>query len=134
MGWHDRREFLKLSCLTGLGAVALSATDAGTTPSGTGQLTLDVWRVRPGGPIPVVLRAPAAVDVHLVELDEHGQPAGRHWGPVPLRASAAGVYEGTFHAPDSKRPLYRVVAVARCGDVVISNPVEVVCAPFHVGS
>ncbi len=134
MAGQDRREFLKLSCLTGLGAVTLGVAGQSKTTSAEVELTLDVWRVRPGGEVPVVLRASRALDVHLVALDDNGVPGRRHWGPVPLRPVSPGVYEGSLPAPDADLPLYRLVAVAATDRVVVSNAVEVICARFHVGA
>lgn len=135
MRGQDRRQFLKISCLTGLGAVALGA-GASSVASSTrdGVLSLDVWRVRPGGVIPVVLEAREAVEVFVVELDDRGRASGRHWGPVPLRRTGPESFEGELLAADGPGTTYRVAAVARASELIVSNTVEVVCARFHVGS
>jgi hypothetical protein len=134
MPGQDRREFLKLGCLTGLGAVALGAgVSARDSSGGPAALTLDVWRVRPGGEIPVVLRSPRPLEVHLVALDDDGEPAD-HWGPVPLQEVASGVFQGSMAAPDAAGSQYRMVAVAQTEKLLVSNSVLVICAPFHVGA
>jgi hypothetical protein len=127
----SRRGFLQWSAAAAGGAALGGACQVPEkTREIDSQVVLDLWRVRPGGPIPVRGEAPSALA--LVEVDAQGRPLRA----LPGRVRGAGEGRAVIAPGDDQgRELFRVALAWRDGEgrLRVSNAVEVVCTPLTVG-
>jgi hypothetical protein len=127
----SRRGFLQWSAAAAGGAALSGACHVHEkTQEITSGVTLDLWRVRPGGAIPVRGEVPSAAA--LVEVDAQGQALRA----LPGRVRGAGEGRAVIAPGDDQgRELFRVALAWRDeeGRVRVSNAVEVVCTPLMVG-
>ena len=138
-----RRGFVKLTVATSLVGVGLTTLGLGVSASDL-RLRLEGFRARPGAPLKVVVEfigrgsAPSSVgEGKLVSLDSAGRVESFLSSVVRLSSSAEALWEATIEAPvgDPLREDYHlaVAFVDAKGHLALSNPVEIVCTPFHAG-
>ena len=149
----SRRSFLKLATSAGVtAALGVGARGHEGSPQDLGEvvLSLEAWRVRPGGEMVLDVKSqrgavPREVAVKLVELDSEGRVItylGMSAAGRALSASGEGRHwRGQIKAPSIPQTgrevesfLMAAAITGQDGHVTLSNSVEVICTPQCAGA